>query len=159
MSQAEKKAGVVTKIVRVITCLTMQETGRISYLFTLEAPREWMKFCNNYGVLKRGKKEGSHFDPWKWAAVQRGELPQGTKFVGDDGVARWNLNIFNGDGLVVASGWDDGGLPAMERALEGFPEFCTLLMLRSDFDDFEKVCKAQGVDLAVLHHDGELKTG
>lgn len=157
-SLAAKKTGTVAKIVRVMTCLTMKDTGMISYMFTLEAPREWMDFCNNFGVLKRSKKDGNHLDPWKLAGVLRGELPRDTQFVGDDGVARWNLNIFNGDGLVVGSGWDDGGLPAMERAFEGFPESCILLMLRSDFDDFEKACKAQGVDLDVRHHAGELRT-
>lgn len=152
----------VQQAVRVVTCTKLKDTGRISYifLFNSKSPEAWMNegFTDVYGILRRDKKSDNHLDPFKMARVQSGELPRETQFVGDDGVARWNVNLFNSDGFVLGCGWDDNGPEAMATALEGWPERCTILMRREDYEPFEKACKALCIDVQVLHVDGELST-
>lgn len=151
------------KGVRVVTCTKLKGTGRISYMFLITAntPDKWMAegFTDIYGILLCSRKSADHFDPFAWAAVQRGELPPETKFVGDDGVRRWNLNLFNSQGFVMATGWDEGGKDEFGETLKNFPERCAILMLRENYDAFEKGCKAAGFDVTALHFDGELSTG
>ena len=150
------------KAVRVVTCKTLKDTGRVSYIFMIHAntPREWMSqgFTAIWGILKRDKKSSDHFAPFTWAKVQRGELPPDTKFVGDDGVRPWNINLFTGEGFFLAAGWDEGGADEFGELLKNYPERSTILMLREDFDAFETGCKAHEVEVVVIHHDGELRT-
>lgn len=158
----EPRVVTAARAVRVVTCKTLKETGRISYIFMINAntPREWMSqgFTDTWGILKCEKKSDNHFDPFKWAQVQRGEIPQDTQVVGDDGVRRWNINLFNGEGFVLGAGWNEGGKDEFGELLKDMPERCTILMLRQDFDAFEAGCKKHGVELVALHHDGELRT-
>src|SRR4051812_25312634 len=104
MTQAITPSAVQTPpIVRVVTAtkIVYNERRSFAFMFKSDMPRQWIGSGNKWGFLELQKKDGNHFDPWEWAKMQRGE-PHG-QIVGDDGVLRWNLNIFeSGNGMYLA---------------------------------------------------------
>ena len=151
------------KLIRVITGTDIVYNGRISFIFMFDSnmPRDWRGTGSNFGLVELKRKDNDHFDPWKWAAVRRGELPSDTKFVGDDGVMRWCVNVFNSDGFVLSAGWDnEDGLDksVLMDTFDGIPDKTIFLLHRAAFEEFEKVCKLLDVTVEAHHFEGLLRT-
>lgn len=153
------------KSVFVITTPELKNTGRHSFAFMIAVPREnplydkLPSYWGTWGHVFLTPKGDDHFNPWAWAAMQRGE--EHGQIVGDDGTPRCNLAIWNSgkSDPLLAAGWnysEDG--ETWPLTLESFPERCALLMPRDLFACFEAACKLKDVEVVVYHHNEPIAT-
>ncbi len=149
------------KQIFVITAPSIVETKMVSWAFMMKdkIPYDrFSSFADTFGYLSLNTKSDDHVDPWKFVRNEPGA-------VGDDGVKRWTLNIFNAGnrgGPILAGGVNetpnDPYEPGLAKLLEEAPK-CVLLMHRDLFERFEMAATSQHFQVDVHHHDSELETG
>ncbi len=148
------------KKITVITGTEIKVEKTISFKFMMDsgAPREIYFDSGAWGWLSLKPKEADHFNPWAWA--------EGKPCVGDDGIPRWNIFLFEGGkGQVYFSSGDDSEDHAVLKKIVKSVPNCCILMHRALFDRFKFAAVEAGTDddgeeiVLVEHHfDGELST-
>lgn len=151
------------KTIRVVTGNEILDNGTVSFKFMFDSkmPKDWIHNADVFGYVKLQAKDDSYFDPFKWAAHVRGETPD-AKFIGDDGIPRWGINIFrSGEGFLLAAGWDheqSTNADHLKETFDSVPDKTILLMHQGALEEFKKVCTL--LEIAVESHqfDGLLRT-
>jgi len=144
-----------------ITATKVIPTGKISFRFMVDSkpPRDGevdVIDFDEWGLLELQKKSDDHFAPFEWAKCARGEPHK--QFIGDDGVKRWNVNVFKGgSGLTMAAGIDDEKPDSLDRLLADAPD-CCLLMEDGLLQRVQEACERMGVQLFVHRSGMELPT-
>lgn len=157
----------MSKSILVITADEIVNTGRCSWQFLFKIPRDnplYEKMSDYFGHWGQAfllPKGDDHFDPWAWAAAQRGESHG--QIVGDDGTPRACLNIWKSGGNsdpILAAGWDYDEKEDLTWAhtIDSFPDYMHLLMPTRMFEQFERVCKSKGIEVLHYHHPEPIQT-
>ncbi len=136
----------------------LERTGRISFRFLVEAdglPDE--TFGLPFGFLWRHAKDENYIAPFKLAHNEPGA-------VGDDGVPRWQINLFKqgpvqGDNLLMAGGVDSvDGESGLNELLGNIDDDCVVLVPEEDIEPVELAFEGLGHTLHIVRHAGSLKT-
>ena len=168
----------MTRSIFFVTTPELQINDRCSFAFLMLMEREkepvlYREMSNHFGAWGQvhvKAKEANHLNPWAWAAAQRGEDHE--QIVGDDGIPRIYVNVWENGRNVLSAGWDLTDLP--KAVLEGtpllvdndlfrklvkeLPERCSLLIPHNLFQRFEAACQAEGVAVHVYHHPDPIAT-
>jgi len=128
----------------------IHETGKtdFTFMFTVDVPSE-LSLVRPYGVLKRRAKSPDYVDPFKLARGESGAI-------GDDGVARWHINV-GARGQQVFAGSvdaDDDGL-GLADLLKDAPD-CVVMVPPEDVEALQQASGA--VELEVMRYEGVLST-
>lgn len=141
-----------------VTTPQLRTTGRMSHNFMVQqgVPDDILN-CKVWGLVTIRRKGDNEVNPFR--------LVQGEPYaIGDNGVMRWDVHLFqSGRGNIFSGGVDehrpqeDGLQQLLQSALEDKGS-AALLMERSVFNRFETVCKTLGIALLVHHHQEPLST-
>ena len=174
----------------VVAAKEIKDTGRVSFgfIFRCDMPREMQdKFIHDlyFGILKIGLKDDNFFSPFKWAdacklrSEGKHEEAEKIQFIGDDGVPRFDIFIFNSDkgerkgGQILTASIDDKILDkeakkyealseeetdALALVLRPVPNKSVILVHASLLERIKGVCKRNNVNLEFHEFDGELST-
>ncbi|MGE5328352.1 MAG: hypothetical protein ACM3KR_02445 [Deltaproteobacteria bacterium] len=137
----------------VITATSIVNTGKVSWGYIFDSGANKNDLCFDYpyfGFVELAQKPDNFVNPFKLAHGEPGAI-------GDDGVKRWNANVFeSGKGLVFGGGVDDSG-DGIETLTQQLPA-SVLLMQQDIFDKFKAACEKNNILVEHFEYNGELKT-
>lgn len=146
--------------VLLIAAAEIRDTGKRSWKFVVScgAPHDLIRQFGHgdlWGFISLDAKGPGYLAPFKLARREEGA-------VGDNGVKRWSLNIFNKDDFVLVSGADadeEQGDPGLvEMIKEDKVPGCILLVSLDLLDRVEAAFKAAGRPVEVFECDHALST-
>jgi hypothetical protein len=152
------------KRISVITANEIDFTGRVSFKFMFDsgAPHDHTLPFPKWGYMSLDSKSSDHLDVWEWAKMQRGEEHGQT--VGDNGVGRWNINLFQpgNEKPSFIAGFDDDEhrITTLQKLIGDDLPDCVILMHKPLFGPFKAACDGLEDKVVLLHHhfEGTLST-
>ncbi|MGE5472724.1 MAG: hypothetical protein ACM3UU_00695 [Ignavibacteriales bacterium] len=136
----------------VITAKEIIETGKISFKFMFDSGSN-IDLClefDYFGFAEVVKKDDNYVNPFK---LMRGE----SGAIGDDGIKRLNVNVFESGKGFVFGGSVDGTDEGMQEFVKNIPG-CVLLMHEDIFDKFNTACEKNNIAVEHFAYSGALKT-
>jgi hypothetical protein len=137
----------MSEITAVVPKYGLENTGRISFKFLIDAEIPRGIVSKPFGLLIRQNKTEDYVDPFKLVRNEPGA-------VGNDGVKRWSLNLYSKGQLLLDSSADE---PGIVDILSATPD-CVILVPLEDLEPLEMACKSLGHALDVFFHNGALTT-